>query len=174
MDETDLCYLGGFPGGKLKDVFGLTADEIDTIFPSDTNSVVWDGSTYPVVDYCELITPTTAQVLGTYGSDFYEGMPALLKNNYQKGTAYYIGCRDTGELSDKLYEKLLKELDITAYDLPEGVTIHSRENYFFVQNFNYSPVTVNLPGSYRNMETEALYNGSISIEGSSIVVLEKL
>lgn len=174
VDETDLCYLGGFPGGKLKDVFGLTADEIDTLYPTDTNSVVWEGNTYPVVDYCELITPSTAQVLGTYGSDFYEGMPALLKNDYQKGTAYYIGCRDTGELSDRLYEKLLKELGITAYDLPEGVTINSREKYFFVQNFSYAPATVNLPGNYRNMETGEICNGCICIDSSNIVVLEKL
>ena len=145
-----------------------------SLYPTDTNSVVWEGNTYPVVDYCELITPSTAQVLGTYGSDFYEGMPALLKNDYRKGTAYYIGCRDTGELSDRLYEKLLKELGITAYDLPEGVTINSREKYFFVQNFSYAPATVNLPGNYRNMETGEICNGCICIDSSNIVVLEKL
>lgn len=70
-DGDDLCYLGGFPGGKLKDVFGLTADEIDTLYPADKNSVCMQGKKYTAIDYCELITPTTAAVTGVYDGDFY-------------------------------------------------------------------------------------------------------
>ena len=81
VDDTDLCYLGGFPGNQLKDVFGLTADEIDSLYETDKNAVLWDGNSYDVVDYCELITPTTAEVLGTYEKDFYAGVPAVLKSN---------------------------------------------------------------------------------------------
>ena len=171
VNDTDLCYLGGFPGDKLKNVFGLTADEIDSLYETDKNAVVWDGKTYGVIDYCELITPTTAEVLGTYKEDFYQGMPALLKNSYKAGTAYYIGCRDTGELTDKLYEQLLVDLKIKFYDLPEGVTVTSREQYLFVQNFNGSPVTVSLPGTYRNMETDELIRGTVSLNAFDIAVL---
>ena len=171
VNETDLCYLGGFPGNELKAVFGLTADEIDSLYPTDKNSVCWNGKSYDVVDYCELITPTTAQVLGTYESDFYKGMPALLKNSYKAGMAYYIGCRDTGEMSDKLYEQLLDELNIRVYDLPEGVTVSSREKYLFVQNFNEHSVTLELPGSYRNVQTDERVGGLIHMEPFSILVI---
>lgn len=171
VNETDLCYLGGFPGNQLKDVFGLTADEIDSLYETDKNAVVWDGKTYGVIDYCELITPTTAEVLGTYEEDFYKGMPALLKNSYKAGTAYYIGCRDTGELTDKLYEKLLHDLEIRTYDLPEGVTITSREQYLFVQNFNDYAVTVTLSGSYRNVETNEQCRDTVFLNAFGITVL---
>lgn len=171
VNETDLCYLGGFPGNQLKQVFGMTADEIDTLFPNDRNSVVWDGECFEVLDYCELITPTTAQVLGTYGTDFYKGMPALLKNTYKKGTAYYIGCRDTGNLIDKLYELLLQQLEIKAYDLPYGVTVTSREQYLFVQNYNKHPVTATVAGAYRNMESGQRYNGSVPLDAFGVAVL---
>jgi beta-galactosidase len=50
VDTTDLCYLGGFPGGQLKDVFGLVAAEIDSLYPTDKNSVLWEGQHYPVID----------------------------------------------------------------------------------------------------------------------------
>ena len=173
VDTTDLCYLGGFPGSKLKDVFGLVADEIDSLYPTDKNSVLWNGTEYPVIDYCELITPTTAEVLGTYGEDFYKDMPALLANNYKDGHAYYIGCRDTGELADTLYDKLLAALHIKTYDLPEGVSIHARESYLFIENYNDHPVTVNLPGSYRNIETEQLYNDTVCLNPYDIVVVCK-
>ena len=171
VDITDLCYLGGFPGNQLKDVFGLTADEIDSLYPTDRNSVLWDGKSYPVVDYCELITPTTAQVLGSYGADFYKNMPALLKNSYKAGTAYYVGCRDTGELTDALYGQLLEQLGIQTYALPEGVSVHSREGYLFVENYNDHAVTVELPGIYRNMETDQVYNGTVSVEPYNIVIV---
>ena len=171
VNETDLCYLGGFPGNELKAVFGLTADEIDSLYPTDKNSVRWNGKSYDVVDYCELITPTTAQVLGTYESDFYKGMPALLKNSYKAGTAYYIGCRDAGEMSDALYEQLLDALNIRVYDLPEGVTVSSREEYLFVQNFNEHSVTVELTGSYRNVQTDERIGGMIHMEPFSILVI---
>ena len=171
VNETDLCYLGGFPGNQLKDVFGLTADEIDTLYPTDKNTALWDGETYDVVDYCELITPTTAEALGFYGKDFYKGMPALLKNSYKAGKAYYIGCRDTGALTDKLYAMLLQELNIKTYDLPEGVTVSSREKYLFVQNFNEYAVTVNLPGTYRNLESGEIYTGTIALNPLDIAVV---
>lgn len=171
VNETDLCYLGGFPGNQLKDVFGLTADEIDTLYPTDKNTALWDGETYDVVDYCELITPTTAEALGFYGEDFYKGMPALLKNSYKAGKAYYIGCRDTGALTDKLYAMLLQELNIKTYDLPEGVTVSSREKYLFVQNFNDYAVTVNLSGTYRNLESGEIYTGTIALNPLDIAVV---
>ena len=171
VNETDLCYLGGFPGNQLKDVFGLTADEIDTLYPTDKNTALWNGETYDVVDYCELITPTTAEALGFYGEDFYKGMPALLKNSYKAGKAYYIGCRDTGALTDKLYAMLLQELNIKTYDLPEGVTVSSREKYLFVQNFNDYAVTVNLSGTYRNLESGEIYTGTIALNPLDIAVV---
>ena len=171
VNETDLCYLGGFPGNQLKDVFGLTADEIDSLYEEDKNAVLWNGNTYAVVDYCELITPTTAQVLGTYKEDFYMGMPALLKNSYKAGTAYYIGCRDTGEITDRLYGKLLSDLNIPVYDLPEGVTVKSREKYLFVQNFNDHAVNVVLPGTYRNMESGEVLTDTVSLNAFDIAIL---
>ena len=173
VNETDLCYLGGFPGNRLKDVFGLTADEIDTLYPADKNTVLWNGQTYDVIDYCELITPTTAESLGYYGADFYKGMPALLKNSYRSGMAYYIGCRDTGELTDKLYAMLLQELKIKSYDLPEGVTIATREQYLFVQNFNDHPVTVTLAGTYRNVETGEVYDDTAVLSPCDVIVVTK-
>ena len=37
---------------------------------------------------CELVQPSTAEVVMTYGKDFYDGMPAMTRNVYGKGKAY--------------------------------------------------------------------------------------
>lgn len=171
VNETDLCYLGGFPGNKLKDVFGLTADEIDSLYSGDRNQVVWNEELFEIVDYCELITPSSAQVLGVYATDFYKGTPALLKNSYGAGNAYYIGCRDNGALTDKLYERILHELQIKTHALPQGVTIHSREGYLFIENYSDKAVSVEMPGSYTNVESGKEYNDHVDVEPFGIVVV---
>ncbi len=173
VNGSDLCYLGGFPGNELKDVFGLTADEIDALYDVDRNSVVMNNKAYEVVDLCELITPTTAQTLGVYGRDFYKGTPAVLKNNYKNGKAYYIGCRDTGELLNDFYESLIKEHNITSYDLPKGVTLHTREDFIFVENYLENPAEVSLKGEFKDVETDEIYKDKISLEGFGIKVLRK-
>lgn len=173
VNETDLCYLGGFPGGKLKEIFGITADEIDTLYEGQENSVEMGGIHYKAVDYCELITNLTAETIGIFESDFYAGKPAVLKNRYKKGTLYYIGFRDTGELLSDLYEMILRQSNVPFYDLPEGVTIHSRENYVFVENYTQKPQTVLLSGEYTEEETGDKWKDKIELEPYGIKVLMK-
>ena len=39
VDENQLCYLGGFPGDGLSELFGIVSEEIDTLYPKDRNSI---------------------------------------------------------------------------------------------------------------------------------------
>ena len=39
VNEEQLCFLGGFPGDGLKDLFGIISEEIDTFYPSDRNGI---------------------------------------------------------------------------------------------------------------------------------------
>ena len=153
-NEIDLCYLGGFPGAKLKDVFGIVADEIDTLYPDDENFVSMDGKHYKAKEYCELITLNNAESLGVYESDFYKGKTAVSVNKYGKGLAYYIGCRDTGELSDAIIQLALDHTDIFEYELPDGVTIHTRgNNYIFAENYSDGEKIIELDGKYIDVES---------------------
>lgn len=40
VNEEQLCYLGGFPGDGLKDLFGIVSEEIDSLYPTDRNGIV--------------------------------------------------------------------------------------------------------------------------------------
>ena len=173
-NETDLCYIGGFPGGKLKDVFGLTADEIDTLYETDCNSVRINNKSCKAIDYCELITPVTADVTGVYEKDFYKGQPAVLKNIYNKGTAYYIACRDEGELLDEVYSGILKEENIKCYELPFGVSVHTRDTYFFFENYTEKEQCVILDGRFSDVENNVEYEKNIVLGGYEIKILKKI
>ncbi len=179
VNENDLCYLGGFPGEKLKEVFGVWAEEIDTLFPSDRNAIVYGGEECEVVDFCERIHPVrTAKVLGVYRDDFYAGEPAVVENKYGKGKSYYIAARDTGKLKSALISKVLKDLGISSNvgNLSEGVTAHKRTDgeteYLFVENYNSTPRKVTLLSPSTDMESGEKCEGSVTVDGYGVRIFK--
>ncbi len=181
VNENDLCHLGGFPCGKLKDVFGIWNEEIDTLFPSDSNLVSVGGKEYKAIDYCELVHPKEGtQVLGRYEQDFYAGMAAVTCNQYGKGEAYYVTFRDDGTFTDAFTSGLCVKLGIACdFDgaLPERVIVSSRTDgettYVFLQNFNYSEQKVFTSYEWKNTETGEMVTGEITLAPLQVLVLEK-
>ena len=146
VDGNDLCHLGGIPGLGLVEVFGLEAEEIDTLYPHERCSAALDGQAHELVDYCEVLKLKGAKPLAVYSSGWYEGAPAVTEHAFGKGKAVYQACRDTGSLKDKVFGKLLQELELTGPlegDIPHGVTAQTRtdgENiYVFLQNYSPAP-----------------------------------
>ena len=181
VDETDLCYLGGFPGENLKDVFGIWNEEIDTLYPGEKVKINFGGNLYEGIDYSELIHARTATVLATYDSEFYAGMPALTVHSFGKGKAYYQAFRDTGYFWNDVISMILSELDIKATltgTIPEGVTAHKREadgiTYLFVENYSENRVNdILLGGQYMNMETGDMVE-RISLDAFDVKILKSI
>lgn len=162
VNDTDLCHLGGFPAGKLKEVFGIWNEEIDTLYPDQTGEVTFRGKKYIAHDYCELIHARGAKVLAEYAKDFYAGYPAATVHTYGKGKAYYQAFRDGGDFKDELLSDISEELNLyknppsSKDGLPFGVTAHTRtdgENRFlFVENYSEDEVKdISLNGNYEDM-----------------------
>lgn len=176
-DESDLCHLGGFPGGKLKDVFGIWNEEIDTLYPEERGEIVLDnGNGYEAADYCELIHEKGATVLARYAKDFYKGMAAYTVNRYGKGKAYYQAFRDTGDFKTDALSSILEDLRIFGEirNLPDGVTCHVRTNeqtkYVFVENYTEKETSVSLDGEYEDLLTgEKVEKVRLSAYGFSIL-----
>lgn len=182
VDETDLCHLGGFPAGKLKEVFAIWNEEIDTLYPDERIDFrMNDGRMFKGMDCCEMIHSTGASVLAEYASEFYSGNPMLTVNAYGSGKAYYQAARDDGRLWDTVCEELLAELCIEgalAKEAPEGVTAHRRYDgdieYLFVQNYNEYPVeNISLNGEYADMESGEKAS-AVTLSAFDVRILKKL
>lgn len=140
VNENTLCYLGGFPGDGLREVFGLYSEEIDVLYPRDHNSVrfVVDNflkGSYRVKEYCELLKTESAKILAVYAQDFYEGTPAITVNSYGKGKAYYVGARLDEVGMSEIFKKVCSEVGVLVVDLPEGVQMHKRTDGVFEYKF---------------------------------------
>ena len=178
VNENTLAYLGGFPGAGLGEVFGLYAEELDTLYPTDSNAVLMkDGNKAIVKDYCELIKLTGAEVLGTYESDFYAGMPAVTVHSYGNGKAYYIGTRMEEADLIKFFTPIWSECGIKEKELPEGVeyltrTAEDGSIFDFYVNYNAMPVTVQLSKDGTNLLNGEAVSGKVEILPFNAVVVK--
>lgn len=171
VDENDLCFRGGFPG-PLRDVTGIWAEEIDSLYDDECNyMVVGDNCTfntkkeYEIRDYCDLIHAESAEVLAEYKDDFYAGMPVLTVNNYGKGKCYYIAAKMGRDFNIDFYGKLVKDLGIESViegELPLGVTAQERSNgesrFTFIMNFSDQEKEVDLGSA---VYTDMLNGGEV-------------
>jgi len=189
VDENDLCFLGGFPGGEnspLRRMLGIWAEEIDslydeervTILPEKGNAMGLHGC-YQAKHLCEVIHLETARSLAKYGSDFFAGMPAVTCNEHGKGYAYYIASRNDPRFHSDFYRGLVQRHEIQPClqaNIPQGVSVTQRHNqrvtYTFVMNFNAEPVTVNLHDErLQDLVSGEIVEGVLPLEQYEVRVL---
>ncbi len=175
VDTEQLCFLGGFPGDGLSELFGIVSEEIDTYYPSDRNHIrLEDGSLWEVVDYAEVLRVKDAKVLAEYTEDYYADTAALTCKEYGRGKAYYMAARVKPEEMMPLFEKMLADAQIPVKKLPEGVELHVRtgEEGAYAFYLNGSPETVEIADVEGvDMLTGAGIQGTLTLPGYGVAVL---
>lgn len=175
IDKDQLCWLGGFPGDGLTDLFGIISEEIDTYYQKDRNHITFnDGKVCEVRDYAEILRIKDADVLATYNEDFYAGTPAVTLKKYGKGNAYYVAARITAEDMMPLFEQMLSNVGIETKELPENIEYHKRTGdegtYEFYLNFSdKAQVLENVHGT--DLVSGAKLEGKAEIQGYNVLVV---
>lgn len=177
VDESNLCYLGGVPGGRLKDIFGLRVEELETACDGEKTEIVFGSKSYDAVDYMDIIKTTTAKSIAVYGSNHYRGKCCAAKNNYKEGTAYYIGARDGGDFLGDIYDLILEDAKISACKIkfPAGMTVQTRGTgekvYYFVENFNDKECDIILDRTYNDIIAGKQVSGKITLPPFGFIVI---
>ena len=177
VNEDDLTFLGDAPHG-LTDVLGLRAEELDTLYPGETNTLLLDnGKRVPLSRYCELPENVTAQAVGTYGEDFYAGRPCLTVHAYGKGRAWYLAAEPADE--EAMRTVMARVTDEIALPhalpdaLPQGVIATARGATVFVQNYTKEERSVCLTDQWRDLITGEEKQGSVVLPPYGVWVLQK-
>ncbi len=175
VDENELCYLGGFPGDGLQELFGVISEEIDTFYPSDRNHIQFAENLWEVRDYAEVLRVKDAEVLGVYTEDYYQGMAALTVKKYGTGKAYYMAARVAPEQMKPLFAKMLAEAGVAVKELPEHVEYHVREGeegvYAFYLNHGTETVQVEEVRGI-NLETREEIKGRLTLGAYKAAVIK--
>lgn len=151
VDEDDNAFLADVPG-PLGALTGVRVDEWDAREPHVTNPVRLrlGGESAEVTSRLvfELVIPQGAEVVGVYGDDFYAGTPAVTRNSFGAGHAWYVGTAlDSGGVC-RVLRRVLDHHGLTGpYAEVPGLEAATRvtpagERLLFLLNHNPHPVTV--------------------------------
>jgi beta-galactosidase len=184
VDENDHIILGGYPG-ELKDVLGIWVEEIDGLLPEMKNGMVMKGplgelnGTYGCGLICDLLHLRGAEALAVYAADFYAGRPCLTRNQFGKGTAYYVASDPEQPFIDGFVKYLCDLKGIKApLEVPPGVEVTQREKesrrFTFVLNHNETAVEIDLgEKACFDLVTQTEKRGRVRLAGRDVLILEE-
>ncbi|SER51526.1 beta-galactosidase [Gracilibacillus ureilyticus] len=184
VNESDLVTLGGYPG-ELRDLVGVWAEEIDALEPAQYNQIVFENGygklqgEYQCNILFDLIHAEGAQVLATYGNDFYKGMPVLTKNCYGEGTAYYVASSPDQAFVNDFVLTVCEEKGITTdVTSDDGVEVIAREKkdekIIFILNHNGENASFELTNNrWRDLLSDQTFSGVAEISGYDVLILKE-
>ena len=187
VNESDLCWIGGFPG-PLRRVTGIWSEEMDSLYDSQKNGILFSENNrlgmngeYEAHTFCDVIHAETAEVLATYTSDYYRGMPALTVNSFGDGHSYYMAARQNADFYEDFYRRLIDILKLKRAldaELPEGVTAQLRTDgtadFVFLMNFREDEKQVSLGSTeYEDMLTGKMVGGDITLGRYGVAILTR-
>ena len=129
VNENTLCYLGGFPGDGLREVFGLYSEEIDSLYADETNGAVFkDGgdNACEIRDFCEIVKVQDAEIMAVYTQDFYAGEPVLTRKVWGEGQAWYLAARMDEAGMSSVLRRVCEAGGLEWERLPTGLEVHYR------------------------------------------------
>ncbi len=183
-DESDLCFDTGAPG-PLRKLLGLRVEELDTLYPHQRNRVRFapdgplGGMEAAECDFwCEILHAETAETAAVYESDYYRGMPAVTRNRFGDGEAWYLGTRLGLDALRKVHASLSARAGIAlqASGLSKGVRVHCREKdgvrYLFLLNFGDEPGNATIPPCV-NLETGQPAGGMMVVPARQALVFRQ-
>ncbi len=178
VDETDLAFENGYPG-ELAKVLGIRVEEIDALYEDQTNRIIMSdrSAVYRGSRLADLLHAETAEVIATYGDDFYAGMPVVTRNAFGTGEAYYLATDPDDAFLDRLYGDVTRKHGIApALNVPRGVEVAVRQKegspILFVLNHTAQAVTIPLADKrYRNLLNGETVEQTLTLSGYDVAIL---
>ena len=179
-DLSGKCVMDYLPGLAAK-VTGTDIPEYSFVPPDESPAMVdWDGTAVEAAVFNDLLSPVggNARVLASYASGYYAGTPALIRNSFGKGEAYYFG----GAFSLDAAKLFLHKLEIEepwgqTLTLPASCELAVREkegkSYLFLLNYLPAPAKITLKEELRDLFGDCTVSGDITIEGYGVKVFAK-
>ena len=141
----------------------------------DDEFISYNGKEYTVEHICDIIHAQGAEILGEYGKDFYKNMPAVTKNAYGEGKAFYVAFRNDEDFARDFCNDLINELSLPLdadLTLDDGLVMRKRGDVIFVMNFTDDEKTVTLDKEYKDLIKGEAVSGSVTIAPCSYLVIE--
>lgn len=153
--ENDLIVTGGYPG-SLKDMLGIWVEETDAPVPDTPVTFTFRDKKHRAEILCDLLHLEGAEALGYYKDEFYAGMPAVTRNSFGKGCAYYVATHSDPEFYREFLDEVCARQHITpvADSSPQvEITLRRTQNadIYFALNHTDTASTCRIPAAVRDL-----------------------
>jgi beta-galactosidase len=182
-DINDKVIAGGYPG-ELRKLLGIWVEEIDAMFPDQSNRMVMQQElgqlqgTYECRVACEVVHLEGAESVAAFGSDYYRGSPALTRNRFGKGEAWYAATDPDRDFKQQWIKELCESKGIhPLVDAPQGVEVTHRVKdgigYTFVMNHCDYVQTLHVEGDQQmDLLSGMSVQGDIELPPKHVMILK--
>jgi beta-galactosidase len=150
VDPSDHVRLGGYPGA-FRDLLGLRVEDFEPLAGDQRVGLCFaDGGDGAAGTWSELVTPLGAEVVATFDG----GGPAVLRNGYGRGVAWYVGTAPEQEAMRRILARVWSEAGVGAVAaMPDGVEAVRRGDHLFLLNHGVEDVDVSVPSGCMELIT---------------------
>jgi len=180
VDEHDHIHLGGYPA-PFREMLGLVVEEFAPYTETQFNSVcTTDNMQFKCSLWGDIIHLKSAQALASFEQDYYAGSPAITRNRFGKGTAFYVGSFPEQSGMDWLMDQACQAASTKAVapHSPAGVEFVRRSNgtHTWLFALNYSEEEVNVPLDQPGYEllSETKFDKSLRLGPRDVAIIQLL
>jgi len=180
-DENSQIVRTPLPG-LLRDVMGVTVKDYVPVYGEKIGVTLSAPLTGPDGEcglWADVLQPSSATVLATYGGGPYPGDPAITSNSFGSGKAIYLGADlDPMSLARVVITLLASAGLKSPFDVPPGVELTTRKSgskqWVFLLNHTGATQGVTVPGQFKDLLTGATHSGKIGLDAYDVRVLQPL
>jgi beta-galactosidase len=145
-DQRNACWTEPLPA-LIRDVVGVEVDDYDPLGEDSVHICTADGQTFSASVWADTLLLQGADAIAHYSDGLYAHEPAMARNHFGDGVAYYLGTFAEPALYDTLFSEILDSAGITnRMPVPETVDVawreSDRETFLFVINFEANDCTL--------------------------------
>ncbi len=178
VDQNEHIGLGGYPV-PFRDTLGLVIEEYVPYSEIQSNTFCTiDGKEFSCTFWSDVIHLKAAQALATFEQDYYAGSPAITRNQFGKGTAYYISTIPEQSGMDWLMNEIFKTADVKPImsNIPTDVEAVERANesnsWLLLLNHSANKVIIPLERGGVDLLKNAKVNDFVELEPMGIAIVQ--
>jgi beta-galactosidase len=179
VDGRDHIRLGGYPA-PFRELLGLRIEDFVPMATGEANRLdTLDGKSYGCDTWADLIHLEGAESLASYADDFYSGTPAVTRNVFGEGVAYYLGTRPEIRYTKSLLQRVCHEAGVKpTADVPPGVDAVRRKtedaSFLFLLNHNQEVEEIRLPNPGRDLLTAKEHDSKLILDPLEVAILQEM
>lgn len=166
--------------GLLASLCGIEVVEYDSLLSGQTRRLEFDAEGCAAV-WCDILEPTTAEVIARYDEDYYTGQPAITLNRVGAGSVIYAGTMGDADFVHSLIAQACEIAQVRGLlNTPPGVEVTARwrgtsrllsQRILFVLNHTPETQTIELDSAYHDIVTDEKVRGMVDLAPQQVMIL---